>query len=300
MFRLPTFLRKKYDTRKSENVPGATARSQAIDELAKRDKFFLLDRRNILVLGLDGAGKSTFIRQAKLHAEHTNAPGSRQSTGSTTSVHGHSRASSRRQRPPDPVEEYLFAVHILHPGPTGHNCHVRNTLVRPIPRMLGLRRKWLPVLTGTSVEAMVYIADLSSYDTWAGGEGEAGKEEDEVCENLLHAALHDLSDLCTTPAISETPTIFVVLTHLNVFAAKLPSVPLTRCFPEYSGLPDDTASAAQYCTNAFLRVARSNRRRRVHVSCINLLDEGEVEEQLQKIGEILSQERIRSLLQERR
>ncbi|KAJ7055756.1 G-protein alpha subunit-domain-containing protein [Mycena amicta] len=306
-------------------VRAAAARSNEIDALIKRDKFFFMDRKIVLVLGQEGAGKSTFVRQAKAYSDRTTQiprstenvnvntntnnlkrPGSA-GTGSSSHPSSSKRSSESTTgnlRHPRPraraVEEIPFAVPVRIHG--GNTMTMHTTLVYIRNRQpLGAQRKWLHHFSGSVAEALVFVVDASCYDEWVEVSASDSETGETVTMSRMHLALRDFADLCD----SAFPTVIIILNKLDLFANKLSinKIPLTVCFPEYPGA-SEVSAAAEYCAEQFIRLAKRSPTlsRRVHAFCTcmsmgaDMDTKAQLGGQLQTLGEVIYEERIRRAL----
>ncbi|KAF7318646.1 hypothetical protein HMN09_00376100 [Mycena chlorophos] len=310
----PTAATKRARTKRTHeaSLARAQARSDEIDEALKRDRFLFKDRKVVLVLGQEAAGKSTFMRQAKkyserttgvsrsgenLHSPHRSRPGSAGSAGASSSNRSKHSSSSGTGKVHLSrwVAEIPFAAR-LQRGTTMHT-----TLVR-VRRKTGTaqQRKWLHLFG--CAEALLYVVDLSCYDEWADV-----PETDETM-NRMRLAMRDFSDVCDSP-LALFPTLIIVLNKVDLFRDKLrvAKIPLAVCFPEYQKPAGDLSvdvevtSAVEYVAQLFMSQVHSPGgmpERRVHALCMNALETGQLGAQFQMLGEVLYQERIRRVLAE--
>nr|GAT55729.1 predicted protein [Mycena chlorophos] len=264
----PTATTKQARTKRAHEQ----ARSDEIDEALKRDRFLFKDRKVVLVLGQEAAGKSTFMWQAKkyserttgvsrsgenLHSPHRSRPGSAGSAGASSSNRSkHSNSSGTgKVHLSRWVAEISFAARLQQRGTTMHT-----TLVR-VRRKTGTaqQRKWLHLFG--CAEALLYVVDLSCYDEWA--------DVPETDETMVHSLLLSESLKCLSTIESHAPrdarlfgclrlaarTVphtrkpatspllacrcaclseqIIVLNKVDLFRDKLAKIPLAVCFPEY-------------------------------------------------------------------
>jgi len=101
------------------------------------------------------------------------------------------------------------------------------------------RRKWMHCFQ--DVTAVIFCAALSGYDL---------KLSEDETTNRMHEALKLFKDICNTKWFADT-AIILFLNKRDIFEKKIQRVPLTVCFPDYTG--NSTAEEASvYITDQFL------------------------------------------------
>ncbi|KAI0066282.1 hypothetical protein BV25DRAFT_1821216 [Artomyces pyxidatus] len=110
-----------------------------------------------------------------------------------------------------------------------------------VPRWPGLRRKLPQLFAG--VTSIIYCTALSEYDAVTHG------------QYHLKDSLAVFESVVTSPWFART-AVLLAFTKPDVFAAKLPTVPLETVCPEYTG-GFDVAAATKFIQRAFLRCNRA-------------------------------------------
>jgi len=101
------------------------------------------------------------------------------------------------------------------------------------------RRKWMHCFQ--DVTAVIFCAALSGYDL---------KLSEDETTNRIHEALKLFKDICNTKWFSDT-SIILFLNKKDIFEKKISRVPLTVCFPDYTG-SNTVEEAALYISDQFL------------------------------------------------
>jgi len=101
------------------------------------------------------------------------------------------------------------------------------------------RRKWMHCFQ--DVTAVIFFVALSGYDL---------KLYEDETTNRMHEALKLFKDICNTKWFSTTAVI-LFLNKKDIFERKIVRVPLTVCFPDYSGA-NTYEEASQYIEDQFL------------------------------------------------
>jgi len=101
------------------------------------------------------------------------------------------------------------------------------------------RRKWMHCFQ--DVTAVIFCVALSGYDL---------KLYEDETTNRMHEALKLFKDICNTKWFSDT-AIILFLNKKDIFEKKILKVPLTLCFPDYTGA-NTYDEAAQYIEDQFL------------------------------------------------
>lgn len=102
------------------------------------------------------------------------------------------------------------------------------------------RRKWMHCFE--NVTALIFCVSLSGYDL---------KLYEDEATNRMHEALQLFSKTITNVWFQQTPVI-VFFNKYDIFEQKIKKVPLTVCFPKYSGEAGDKDSAYKYIEEQFM------------------------------------------------
>ncbi|KAJ6456769.1 G-protein alpha subunit-domain-containing protein [Mycena vitilis] len=217
----------------------AAVDTTAIDAAINYERGLRRRLKLVVVLGAQNAGKSTFIEQVRSFG-----PSSKESPQDDLSP-----------APNEPVswlnapwtKSKVFPTPELILPPCQHTALPTNipadndTILTCVHRELGLQRKWFKRFN--EVEAIVFLADLSSYDeTLPAADG--GKRV-----NCLRDAMSQFEATCTRYP-SLPPTIILVLNKPDILTSKLGFSPFSTHFPEYRG-PKTPAAVAEYCADLF-------------------------------------------------
>jgi len=117
------------------------------------------------------------------------------------------------------------------------------------------RRKWIHCFS--DVTAVLFVCSLSEYDQKLG--------EDETV-NRMHESLKLFEEICNNEFFTETPMI-LFLNKRDLFAEKIKKIPLTVCFPEYTGGPDYD-KATKYISDRFMEKNKNSKRQIYpHLTC---------------------------------
>ena len=109
------------------------------------------------------------------------------------------------------------------------------------------RRKWLHLFHG--VDVVVYVADISSYDV----------VDEEYQSNALMTSLSVFTSLSKREWLKETRLI-LVLNKIDLFKEKIAKVPLSECFPYYTG-GDNQEDAEGFIKGKFTETSMSQERK---------------------------------------
>jgi len=101
------------------------------------------------------------------------------------------------------------------------------------------RRKWMHCFQ--DVTSVIFCVALSGFDL---------KLYEDETTNRMHEALKLFKDICNTKWFAET-AIILFLNKKDIFEKKIARVPLTICFPDYSGA-NSYDEASQYIEDQFL------------------------------------------------
>lgn len=104
------------------------------------------------------------------------------------------------------------------------------------------RRKWIHCFEG--VTAVLFCASLNEYDQLL-------VEDDETMR--MHESLKLFGEVCQSPFFAETAMI-LFLNKVDLFREKITRVPLSICFPEYTG-PNTYESTSDYIHKKFIGMA---------------------------------------------
>jgi len=117
------------------------------------------------------------------------------------------------------------------------------------------RRKWIHCFE--DVTAIIFCVGISEYD-------QKLYEDNET--NRMHESLQLFKELCSTKWFQKTAFI-LFLNKKDIFAEKIKKVPLTVCFPEYSGKPGEEAGK-EYIRERFMEL-NDNKQKTVyaHFTC---------------------------------
>jgi len=110
------------------------------------------------------------------------------------------------------------------------------------------------------VTAVIFVAAISEYDQVL--------YEDETT-NRIYEALDLFDEICNSRWFRET-SVILFLNKRDLFLEKIKLVPLTVCFPEFSGTPNDEEEGIAYLQLQFEAKNRTNRADNkiyTHVTC---------------------------------
>ncbi|KAJ6456767.1 G-protein alpha subunit-domain-containing protein [Mycena vitilis] len=202
----------------------AAVDTTAIDAAINYERGLRRRLKLVVVLGAQNAGKSTFIEQVRRFG-----PSSKESPQDDLSPAPNEPVSSLNapwtKTKVSPTPELILP-------PCQHTALPTNipadndTILTCVHRELGLQRKWFKCFN--EVEAIVFLADLSSYDeTLPAADG--GKSV-----NCLRDAMSQFEATCTRYP-SLPPTIILILNKPDILTSKLGFSPFSTHFPEYRG-----------------------------------------------------------------
>lgn len=126
------------------------------------------------------------------------------------------------------------------------------------------RKKWIHCFS--NVTAVLFVAALSGYDMVL--------YEDQDT-NRMHEALDLFEEISNSRYFRKTVCI-LFLNKRDLFYEKIQHVPLTECFPEYDGPPNDYEASIEYMKDEFLSRSRDGGASRnqelgkavhIHVTC---------------------------------
>jgi len=117
------------------------------------------------------------------------------------------------------------------------------------------RRKWIHSFQG--VHAVLFVAAISEYD-------QSLFEDEKV--NRMNEALTIFNDICNSEYFKES-SMMLFLNKSDLFEAKLKRVPITVCFPEYTG-DNDLEDCWKYIAQQFLDKRKDpDKQVYVHLTC---------------------------------
>jgi len=113
------------------------------------------------------------------------------------------------------------------------------------------RKKWIHCFEG--VTAVLFCASLSEYDQLL-------LEDDETMR--MHESLNLFGEVCQSPWFADTAMI-LFLNKDDLFKEKITRIPLTTCFPEYTG-PNLYEPAREYIHSKFVGMVDPNTSRNIY------------------------------------
>lgn len=116
------------------------------------------------------------------------------------------------------------------------------------------RRKWIHCFSG--VTAVIFLTAISEYD-------QVLFEDEKV--NSLHESLNVWSSICNNRYFSQTAMI-IFLNKIDLFREKINHVPLTTCFPDYTG-PNDEENCARHIEDRFKELNQQEKVIFCHRTC---------------------------------
>jgi len=118
------------------------------------------------------------------------------------------------------------------------------------------RRKWVHCFDG--VTAVLFCAAISEYDQLL-------FEDEETMR--MHESLVLFKEVCESTWFVDT-AIILFLNKDDIFREKITRVPLTKCFPEYTG-PNEYQPASEYIRNKFAELVEPSSKRLIypHFTC---------------------------------
>ncbi|CAM9384861.1 unnamed protein product [Chrysoparadoxa australica] len=108
------------------------------------------------------------------------------------------------------------------------------------------RRKWIHCFD--DVKAIIFLAGLSGY-------GQLLFEDTSM--NRMHESLNLFGEVTKNPIFTNTP-IFVLLNKKDLFEDSIKQIPLTVCFPEYTGPEQESKPALDYIESKYREVMETN------------------------------------------
>ena len=73
--------------------------------------------------------------------------------------------------------------------------------------------------------------------------------------NRMHESINLFADIIRNPLFTKTP-IFLFLNKKDLFEEMIKVVPLTKCFPEFTGPPEDAGAALKFIENKYRSVMK--------------------------------------------
>jgi len=117
------------------------------------------------------------------------------------------------------------------------------------------RRKWIHCFS--DVTAVLFVCSLSEYDQ---------KLSEDESVNRMHESLKLFEEICNNQFFFSTPMI-LFLNKRDIFAEKIKKIPLTVCFPEYTG-GNDYDKATKFISDKFLSKNKNSKRQIYpHLTC---------------------------------
>jgi len=118
------------------------------------------------------------------------------------------------------------------------------------------RKKWIHCFS--EVTAVLFVAAMSEYDMVL--------YEDEDT-NRMHEALTLFDEICNSRYFKKTSMI-LFLNKRDLFWEKIQQVPITVCFPDYKGPPNDYDETTKFIQKQFeLRNKSTSKKIYTHVTC---------------------------------
>jgi len=118
------------------------------------------------------------------------------------------------------------------------------------------RKKWIHCFS--EVTAVLFVAAMSEYDMVL--------YEDEDT-NRMHEALTLFDEICNSRYFKKTSMI-LFLNKRDLYWEKIQQVPITVCFPDYKGLPNNYDETSKYLQKQFeLRNKNPTKKVYSHVTC---------------------------------
>ena len=105
------------------------------------------------------------------------------------------------------------------------------------------RAKW--VYSFNFAKCLIFVAPLSGYDQCL---------VEDISGNQLKEALMLFESLLSMTWFKRIP-IFLILNKMDLLLEKIESNPITKCWPEYEGSPDDSEEVLTFIKNKFLELA---------------------------------------------
>jgi len=114
------------------------------------------------------------------------------------------------------------------------------------------RKKWIHCFD--DVRAIIFVVSLAGYNQVM--------YEDES-HNRMHEELHLFKEVAHNPTFEDTP-LFLFLNKKDLFEKMLKEVPLTKCFPEYTG-GNDVKQALAFIEEEFRKRTPTDKRSKLKV-----------------------------------
>ena len=117
------------------------------------------------------------------------------------------------------------------------------------------RKKWLSCFE--SVQAVLFVASMAEYDLQMADDPET---------NQLTDTLRLFESICNLKWFTHT-ALMLFLNKKDIFARKIKSIPLEKCFPEYDGPPRSYENASVFIWQLFERQCKLERVIYRHFTC---------------------------------
>lgn len=157
-----------------------------------------------------------------------------------------------------PTEQDVLRSRVKTTGISETNFQIRDVTFRvfDVGGQRSERRKWIHCFEG--VTAIMFCVALSEYDLVL--------REDET-QNRMQEALQLFDSICNSRWFTDT-SIILFLNKTDLFREKIMKVPLSKCFPEYTGA-FDFDKGAEFITQKFTELNRSPEKKTIypHLTC---------------------------------
>jgi len=157
-----------------------------------------------------------------------------------------------------PTEQDVLRSRVKTTGISETNFQIRDVTFRvfDVGGQRSERRKWIHCFEG--VTAIMFCVALSEYDLVL--------REDET-QNRMQEALQLFDSICNSRWFTDT-SIILFLNKTDLFREKIMKVPLSKCFPEYTGA-FDFDKCAEFITQKFTELNRSPEKKTIypHLTC---------------------------------
>ncbi|KAJ7061687.1 G-protein alpha subunit-domain-containing protein [Mycena amicta] len=290
----------------------AQLRTEAIDAEIFEAKQALRETFSIVVLGQDGSGKATLLRQAELQdrpvtdserreytekvraymaSEDCEQGGAVPASRSSSTNYQYFLDSAPRIASPEYIPTHGDIIRLPQARPpirSYSGALLRNTRWTTFASPRGQRRKWVHQLE--DVHALVYMVDLSAFDRMV-VDVETGEPV-----NALQYDLRQLHELSAYHYLRRTP-IMILLNKRDLLAETQATMSAFRThFPDYYG-EDSTAGACAYLARRYRNIARAQEQgglwdREVHVHLCNAVDEDQMRAILTMIRDYVARSQL--------
>ncbi|KAJ7061701.1 G-protein alpha subunit-domain-containing protein [Mycena amicta] len=289
----------------------AQLRTKAIDAEIFEAKNARRETFSIVVLGQDGSGKATLLRQVELQDKPITDSEKRDYTEKVRAYivsedceqggavpapwssphYQYFLESAPRIASPAYIPTHADIIRLPQTRPPIRSYAgtlLRNTRWTTFASQRGERRKWVHQLE--AVDAIVYMADLSAFDRMV-VDPETGEPV-----NALRYDLRQLHELSAYLHLRRIP-IMILLNKRDLLADTQATMSAFRThFPDYSG-EDTTAGACAYIARRYRNIARAQEQggpwgREVPVHFCNAVDEDQMRPILAMIWEYVARGRL--------